>query len=498
MAHSPPFTIPKSALEKWEQILGPDWIRNSNDLGEVWNRTTFYFPVDERTVLYPENSAQLSDCLKVASEYKIPLHVVSTGKNWGYGSSLPPYKSPLLLVLSRMDRILDFDPELGFVAIEPGVTFENLYTFLKDTKYEAPISGTSAKASVVGNLLERGIAKGRYENFAAQAKILEVVLASGKILKFGSDTLQNFIWEENAGPSLNGLFFQSNLGVITRITILLHPSMSLTGRFLFSYTENKIGNFLELIREFLIRTNGNCSLEISNDYRFLSQVEQFPFDIASPSECLSKELVRKKLDPFGISEWFCSITYFANDSEEEQYYRKLISRALADIPSIHHFSDLKMDMRLVPSQEGLRGAYWRKKIEFPKDPDPDRDRCGVLWISPLLPLEKRMIDMAVEIARTIIPSYGLEPMISLRPVGRSLKMLTGIFYDQEEDGADENALQCYRNLKSEFKKAELKFYRSGILDSENEIEMFSLEILKSLKEVLDPNGILSPGKYGIR
>ena len=58
-----------------------------------------------------------------------PVYPISSGKNWGYGSRAR-CATRVLLDLGRMNRILDFNEELAYVTIEPGVTQRQLYDFL--------------------------------------------------------------------------------------------------------------------------------------------------------------------------------------------------------------------------------------------------------------------------------------------------------------------------------------------------------------------------------
>ena len=75
----------------------------------------------------------------------MPIYPISTGKNWGYGSRVPLHDG-VLVDLGRMNRIVDFDEELAYVTIEPGVTQRQLHAFLQERG--APRSGWTPPARV--------------------------------------------------------------------------------------------------------------------------------------------------------------------------------------------------------------------------------------------------------------------------------------------------------------------------------------------------------------
>ena len=70
----------------------------------------------------PANVEQVQAILALANRYRLPLWPISTGHNMGYGMATPASSGQMILDLKRMNRILDFDAELGTILVEPGVT----------------------------------------------------------------------------------------------------------------------------------------------------------------------------------------------------------------------------------------------------------------------------------------------------------------------------------------------------------------------------------------
>ncbi|MEI6791365.1 MAG: FAD-binding oxidoreductase, partial [Myxococcaceae bacterium] len=175
----------------------------------------------------PRSTAEVQTLMRQAFQDKTRIYPISAGKNWGNGSKTPWAPNCLLLDLSQLNQISDFNEELGFVTVGPGVTQIQLVNFLKknNSKLMPSLTGSSRYASLIGNALERGDGFGAYGEHASYICHLELVLPNGELIytgfKPGSACAK--LSKASLGPSLDGLFFQSNLGVITEATIWLEP-----------------------------------------------------------------------------------------------------------------------------------------------------------------------------------------------------------------------------------------------------------------------------------
>ena len=101
--------------------------------------------------------------VRLASELRVPLWTVSTGRNLGYGASAPRVRGCVVLELSRMNRILEVNEKLGYVLVEPGVRFFDLYDHLQREGIALWVSVPGLGwGSVTGNALERGLGSTPY------------------------------------------------------------------------------------------------------------------------------------------------------------------------------------------------------------------------------------------------------------------------------------------------------------------------------------------------
>ncbi|MGJ4747997.1 FAD-binding oxidoreductase [Leptospira sp. SA-E8] len=484
-------------IEQWKKILGKDHLLTEGEELDLSNSSAYGFTQDYRIILKPKDPFELSECLKIANYFRIKVHSISKGKNWGYGSKSFSPDMKVLISLERMDRILHYDETLAYVILEPGVTFRKLAAFLSENggKLQAPIPGTSPDASVLGNATERGIGKGVYTQFANHCKIQEIVTSSGEILSVGFKSQSSYlICEDTTGPSISHLFFQSNLGVVTKIALLLEPGKEIEKRIFFFSQEEKIGFCSEVFREYLQRGRNRITLEILNDYRFATQKGNFPFDSSYPSEFLPRKELSKFFPEFPSARWFGSVNILENPAFDQNGLFDKIQNELSVLPGIELIGNESREYPSGFSDHQLNPAYWRKKFPPPKDPDPDRDGCGILWLSPIIPHIGSILDQAVQTTEEILFSFKFEPLISMRPGFRTVKILIGIVYDREVKDSNRRALECYKKLKYSLSSLGFHFYRSGVQDRE---EQTADPFVSMLKKTMDPNGILSPQKSGI-
>jgi len=482
-------------------------------------------------ILRPESREQVQECVRAANIDGIPLYPISTGKNWGYGSSVPTADNCALLDLSRMNRIVDFDERLGYVTVEPGVTQRQLFSFLAENKSNLwmDATGSSPDCSLIGNIVERGFGHTPYGDHFANVCGLEVVLPNGEILNTGfaghpgAKAAATYRW--GAGPSLDGLFSQSNLGIVTRMTIWLMPAPEYFQAYFFQAdNEDSLACFIEALRP--LRMNGTLrsTVHIANDYKVLNGIQQFPEGEGKP---LSSAAIRRFRKTLKFGRWNGSGALYGTRPQVAEA-RRLLRRALGSQVTKLRFlddrslafaarftrpyrwltgMDLSKTLALVrpvfglmkgePTQALLASAYWRKTTPPPPDPDPDRDRCGLIWCSPIAPADGESVTELVIIAEGTLLECGFEPMISLTMITeRSVACVISIAYDREINGEDHKAMECYRQLQGRLTSHGFYPYRLGIqsmnlLDSDTARASF----LSALKNSIDPNNILAPGRY---
>ena len=93
----------------------------------------------------------------------MPIWTTSQGRNKGYGGSAPRVRGSVVVNLRRMNRILEINEELGYVVVEPGVSFTQLYEAIRDGGHRLMLASPDlGSGSVIGNALEHGLTYGVY------------------------------------------------------------------------------------------------------------------------------------------------------------------------------------------------------------------------------------------------------------------------------------------------------------------------------------------------
>jgi 4-cresol dehydrogenase (hydroxylating) len=138
-------------------------------------------------------------------------------------------------------------------------------------------------------------------------------------------------------------------------------------------------------------------------------------------------------------------------------------------------------------------------MPVPSDPHPDRDRCGLLWIAPVAPMEGVHAARLAALAENSLLQAGFEPQLSFTLLTeRSLACVISIAYDRDEPGEDRRAMDCYLALRRALDAEGYYSYRLGIADMETRLDHAKDgygRLLRSISQALDPNGILAPGRY---
>lgn len=174
----------------------------------------------------PKDESELRAILVEASRAGTPVNVISTGRNWGYGSHLPAKNGVGLIDLRAWNKIGPLDRATLSVRIEPGVTQGDLHRWLQDHAPDLACNTTGAgtQTSILGCALERGIG---YVGPVDQSVFgLELMLADGTSIKPDTEWFHP-ARDQAAGPAHDRLFFQSNYGVVTACRVRLRPRQEL-------------------------------------------------------------------------------------------------------------------------------------------------------------------------------------------------------------------------------------------------------------------------------
>lgn len=527
-----------AALNAWREVLGPEHVITEPEALRRAETATFATRARIPVLLRPADAEQTAACLRIASAHGQPLHPVSRGRNWGYGSRAPVGDGCALLDLGRMNRIVDFSEEMAYITVEPGVTQGDVAVFLRQrgSRLMLSVTGAPADASLIGNALERGLGKGVLGERFAHVCGLETLLADGRRLRTGFSRFPGAhvapLSRWGLGPSLDGLFSQSSLGVVTRMTLWLTPYPAHLQTFFYQAADNAaLGPLVDALRDLRLSGVLRGSFVLFNDLRVLSLKQSFPWAEADAGKPLDEGIRRRLARGAGGGRWFGEGALLSPSAGVGRAERKLVRRALqgkADkllfvdaararwlkrlAPLLRRFLGVDlgamMDMaydknpqRGIPIPQATLLAYW-KKHDWPgeraTDLDPDRDRCGLMWYAPVLPFSGRHVTRALALIEEILAAHGFDANLGLNfSSERTVEATVAILFDREGAGEDQRAQACHDDLLARLLAAGYPPYRLG-LQSMNALPAGTDDtaaVLAQLKAALDPAGILAPGRY---
>ncbi len=483
-------------------------------------------------VIYPVNTGQIQQIIQAARTHSIPLYPISKGKNIGLGSKLPVADKSVIVSLEKMNRIIEVDEDFGVAVIEPGVTQRQLSQYLKEkkSKYFLDVTGAPADTSVIGNILDKGVA---YNTLRFNQVVnFEVVLGTGEVLNTGYAHYHNTplanISPYAPGPSLTQLFIQSNFGIVTRAAIKLNPHTESHIAFTLSLKdESLIGEVVEKVKYLKQQKVIHGIAHIGNRHRSLISLAPMVYRyLKSIGQPVDRQTAEDLLQSFLPGSWSLVASVSGPDPMVKTA-KKIIKQVLQPYGKLSFIDEQKMKLAqslskylglkklniylnsispLVgltfgnPTDEALHSIYWPRTEENDKWLEPDQANYGFIYIVPVVPLRKDNVHRAVEIIKEIEKTYDLKIAVTLNPLDAYvLEGVVSFDFDLRSKENTEKAHKAARDMIKMFNEAGFIPYRIDInnFDLIVDPEDTYWQKIKQLKQVFDPDNIIAPAKFNL-
>jgi 4-cresol dehydrogenase (hydroxylating) len=527
----------EAAIPVFRRILGDE--HTLTDAAALSRYGWCTIPLDRSVpaVLRPGSVEDVQQVVRAAAAHQVSLYPISTGNNWGYGSALPASRASVILDLGRMNRILEVNTELAYTVLEPGVTQRQLFDHLQQHRVPLWLNPTGAgpSCSILGNTLERGFGIGpNGDHFMAQCG-MEVVLASGEILRTGfghfPGARATHLYKWGVGPYLDGLFTQSNLGIVTKMGVWLTPAPEhFEGCYLTCNTEAQLGPLIEGIRELLFAGVFQGPVNLLHRNRVLIMLGQYPWEEMGGRTPLSEAVAARLAGQKKIGAWN-GVGALCGTRAQVRAAKQTIKAVLkGKVDRLTFLSDARLRllrrfpgplgavlgmnisellktlensygmMKGSPSEVALSLAYWRnRRMAAPaSDINPARDNCGLMWFAPIIPMTPGAVQAFRAVIEPILARHGLETCITLTAVNeRCFDCTLPILFDKDDAGERARAEACYAELSEKCAEAGFIPYRLGLqsMPDESAADDVFWGVVRKLKSALDPQGIVSPGRY---
>jgi glycolate oxidase len=328
-------------IREFKETLGRDRVLDS-----LVERTTYAYDATwgealPDLVVLPMATEEVSAALKIANRERIP--VVARGAASGLSGGAVPVQGGICLSLTRMNRILEINPDELVALVQPGVVNMDLQDALAEYGLFFPPDPASWYMSTLGGNVAENAGGPRCLKYGVTKDYvlgLEVVLADGRVMRTGGRTIKNV-----AGYDLTSLFVGSEgtLGVVTEITVKLlpKPPARATVMGVFDHIEqacdavNRVitSGVLPLTTEIM---DGNCiqAVQSQQDYGLPSGVDAILLiDVEGFPEALIREsdIVADMCRTAGARE--------VRRAQDEQEAEKLWAGRRAISASLSHLGD---------------------------------------------------------------------------------------------------------------------------------------------------------------
>ena len=214
--------LPPELIAKFRAAVGDKYaVTDAADIAPYVTEERDLFHGRSPLVLRPGSTAEVSAICKLASEHRTAL--VPQGGNTGLVGGQTPHNGEVVVSLRRLDKIREIDPASNTMTCEAGVVLQIAQQRAAEVDRLFPLSlGAEGSCTIGGNLSTNagGTAALAYGVAREMALGLEVVLADGRILN-GLSKLK----KDNTGYDLRNLFIgaEGTLGIITAATLKLFP-----------------------------------------------------------------------------------------------------------------------------------------------------------------------------------------------------------------------------------------------------------------------------------
>lgn len=262
-------------IAKLTEIVGKDNVYTSLEDLYCYTYDASFVKADIKkdlagVVVYPENTEEVSQIIKLANLEKIPVVPRGAGSNVSGGSV--SIGDCIVLVLKRMNKILEIDRKNLIAVVETGVITGQLQREVEKVGlFYPPDPASLAFSTIGGNVAEcaggpRGVKYGVTRDYVIG---LEVVLPTGEIINTGGRTIKNV-----TGYDMTHLFTGSEgtLCVITKIIVKLIPLPE--GKSTMMAVFSEIEQACETVSEIIAGGLVPCSLELLDDI-YIKNIEEY-------------------------------------------------------------------------------------------------------------------------------------------------------------------------------------------------------------------------------
>lgn len=432
-------------------------------------------------VVLPATVEEVREVVRAAAATGTPLTPRVAGTNVA-GLAIPA-PGGVVVDLRSMNRIVSVDVDNMVAVIEPGVTQEQMRAYLEahDIPLTLGYSLGPRRSSILANCLLDGLTNRslKYGTMGEWVAGLEVVLADATVVRTGAWALSDVPFARSPFPDLTGMFvgWQGTTGIATKVAIHLVPQHPLRQQlFVMAYSARGAYGVMRRL----------CRLETCDDIGALSW----------PTAKMMLGVPRPFLVPSPGEPTFFLVVDFAGETHEEMAVKR---DAVTGVIERLREQGERFEEPIDVSTLVLLNPAMGKFAELPADLDllTEHPGGGLTWVGTYGPMSR--IDVAADHGSEIMIGCGFPPAIVSRAMkGGHFGVLRFLMLFDRHDPAE---LQRVKETNAELLRS--MTVRGFVMYKTPAWALARLlpamnpghgELMRRLKAVLDPNGILNPGK----
>ena len=457
----------KSLLEKLSRLVGPDYVltERSQLQEHSWDALSEGRihplrrpePADPLCVVLPASTEEVQKVVLLANEEKVPIIPYGGGSGlMGGAISLQP---GIVIDLRRMNRVLEIDKEAQTARVQAGIVLESLEKRLNEKGLFLGHDPWTLPVATVGGAISTnsmGYRGGKYGSMGEQLLGLEVVLPRGELLRTRS------VPKTSTGISLKHLFIggEGCFGIVTEATLRVFPAPEIFSLQAFRFPSFEIG--FRAIKEIFAKGLKPALMDFGDDSAKVHKGAVLYLALEGTMEMVKAEeqIALEICDGEGGE--------ILPRDEAERFWRE--RHVIA-----HRFMQNRLQRRKGSNDELRRDwihvalptsqvlAFRKLAMELLEKQGIDLQESG-LWTQPEL-FSMRLAVVDSEQNRLVLENAVEELLRLVQKMGGSMEYCHGV------------------GLKL-----------APLMDEEHGQ---GLEVMRQIKKVLDPNGIMNPGKMGL-
>lgn len=477
-------------------------------------------------VVAPRNVADVQAIVKLANPVSMPLWPISIGRNTGYGGAGPRVRGSIVINMGKnMNKVLEVNVEGAYCLVEPGVTFVDLHNYLVEHNLrdklwvDVPDLGGG---SVLGNAMDRGVGYTPYGDHFMMHCGMEIVLPNGDLMRTGMGALpdprkpenmgrrpEDQPWSSSAqlfnygfGPYVDGIFTQSNLGICTKMGMWLFPNPGGYQSFMITVPKDddleKLVDTIRPLRLAGVLQNVPTIRSITMDAAVMGPKSSYTDDISKVLGDAELDAIAAKLN---LGRWNFYGALYGPQPIRDALWGVIKNAFSTAIPDAKFFfkedtpegSVLRIrddTMQGIPTYDELKWLSWLPNGTH-------------LFFSPIAPVRGSEAMAQYRITRQRCEEAGLDFILDFTVGMREMHHIVCIVFDRLDEDQKRRAHWLIRTLIDDCAARGWGEYRTHLAAMDQIMGTYNfnqgsfLRFNEVIKNAVDPNGILAPGKSGV-